>query len=275
VEKCMKHIVVRSALPEDIPGICHVNRGEAGPWAEINSCTAYVINRLRCGLYIQVAEYGGRIAAHGEWTVSDEFRGRTFYLGQLQVDPDLQRRGIGRRMIEDGIEHAHAANCKSVTLIPEQETKSQLFYEKCGFTQSKELLVATLPAQAARLYGKRLMKAPQEIVRTMPFVFGLSQTAAQLMWQIYNRRPEGDARQVDTLMGDGYCIQLGGFNKSPNAMLLAWAEEGKIETTVAQARAFAFALGYQGVHFYFFPENSHCFPQGSIKAYTYEMIRYL
>ena len=209
----MGNVIIRAATSGDIPGICHVNRGEDGPWAEIDSCAAYVMNRLRCGFYVQVAEYGGRIAAHGEWVVSDEYRGRTFYLGQLQVDPDLQRRGIGHLMIEDGVAHARAAGCGTVTLIPEQDTHSQLFYEKCGFVRGEDLLFSSLPAREGALRGERLSEAPHELVRTMPFVFGLCQTAAQHMWQVFNRRPDGEGRQVDTLMGDGFCIQLGGFDK--------------------------------------------------------------
>ena len=268
----MGNVIIRAATSGDIPGICHVNRGEDGPWAEIDSCAAYVMNRLRCGFYVQVAEYGGRIAAHGEWIVSDEYRGRTFYLGQLQVDPDLQRRGIGHLMIEDGVAHARAAGCGTVTLIPEQDTHSQLFYEKCGFVRGEDLLFSSLPAREGALRGERLSEAPHELVRTMPFVFGLCQTAAQHMWQVFNRRPDGEGRQVDTLMGDGFCIQLGGFDKQKNALLLTWAEDGKAGEAVIQARAFTYALGYPGLSFCFFPANRRFFPEDAVEVDNYEMI---
>ncbi|MBQ3879160.1 MAG: hypothetical protein II727_02560 [Oscillospiraceae bacterium] len=52
----MDTLVIRKALPSDIPGICFVNRGEPGPWAELEKCEAHVLTRLKNGFYIQVAE---------------------------------------------------------------------------------------------------------------------------------------------------------------------------------------------------------------------------
>lgn len=267
----MENIVVRAAKAADIPGICHVNRGEDGPWAEIGSCKSWVANRLKNGFYIQVAELDGRIIAHGEWIVSDERRWKTFYLGQLQVDPDYQFRGAGRRMLADGIARARANGCASISLIPEQDTNSQIFYEKCGLIRGKTLYSCALSAEVGELTGQTAAEAPFSVIRELPFMFGLSQTAAHHMWQVYNLRPSDDDRQVDTLVGDGYCLQLGGFSRERNALLLAWAREEKAAEAVRQARAFAYEQGYPGVSFRFFPEQLPLFPGACIEEENYEM----
>lgn len=52
----MDTLVIRKAMPSDIPGICLVNRGEPGPWAEPEKCEVHVLTRLKNGFYVQVAE---------------------------------------------------------------------------------------------------------------------------------------------------------------------------------------------------------------------------
>ena len=267
----MEELIIRAATIADIPGICHVNRGEEGPWAEMESCAAWVVNRIRLGFYVQVAELDGRIIAHGEWSLSDERRWKTFYLGQLQVDPDFQFRGAGRRMLADGIRVARAAGCDSISLIPEQDTGSQKFYEKCGLARGNDILRCRLGAEAGPVQGERVSEAPQSVIKRLPFMFGLSQTSAYHMWQVLNRRPEGEGRRVDTLLGDGFCLQIAGFTRSRSAQLLVWAERDSAAEMIRNARAFAWELGYPGVDFYFFPEYRTLFPAGLTSTWDYEM----
>ena len=270
----MDNLRIRAAIEADIPGICHVNRGEEGPWAEPESCAGYVQNRLKNGFYIQVAEWEGRIVGHGEWIVSDERRWKTFYLGQLQVDPEFQRRGVGREMLVDGVAQAKRRGCESISLIPETDTGSQHFYEKCGLKRGKDILRCALPAQNGPFKGEVIAEAPREIVKESPFLFGLTQTAAEHMWQVFNRRPAGEGRRVETLAGDGFILQLGAFRKSDNALLLAWGEPENAREIVRTARAFAFALDYPGVEFNFFsdhPALPACFAGQDVIPENYEM----
>lgn len=266
----MSKLTIRRATAADIPGICHVNRGEPGPWAEINSCTRHVLNRMQNGFTIQAAELDGRIVGHGEWIVSDSCRGRTFYLGQLQIDPDYQRRGIGQKMIEDGIRRAKSEHCESITLLPEQETGSQFFYEKCGFARGRELWQCPLPAVSGPLKGKTVKTAPHKVVKALPFLFGLTQTAAEHMWQVYNRPAPGDGRLVFTLLDERCCLQLGGYDKSKSALLLAWSD---LDTplVIARAQAFAASCGFPGVDFCFFTEPLLYFPKDRVEPYNFEM----
>ena len=265
------NITIRRATPADIPGICHVNRGEEGPWAKYESCLDAVNTRLDNGFYVQVAETEGRIVGHGEWIISDEPRGRTCYLGQLQVDPDWQFCGVGRRMISNGISYARAGGCSTVTLIPEQETHSEIFYAKCGFIRGDDIFTCPLKSRPGMFCGEHTDLAPHSAVNELPFIFGLTQTASEHMWQVFNRPASWDTRQKDTLIGDGFCIQLGGWSKARNALLLAWALPEKAEETVGTALAFAHELGYPGVDFHFRPEWKQLFTGADITTGNYEM----
>ena len=266
----MDRLEIRPAVPEDIPGICRVNRGEPGPWAHIESCTAHVLNRMKNGFYVQIAVLSGQIVGHAEWIVSDTYRGRSFYLGQLQVEPSLQKRGVGRRMIEDGIRRARLEGCGTVTLIPEPETGSEAFYEKCGCTRGREIVCCRLPALPGETDGIRAEEAPHGIVKSLPFVFGLTQTSAEHMWQVYNRESELSGRQVDTLIGGDFCIQIGGFDRKKDAFVLAWSG-GDIPGLIRTAQAFAHACGYPGAAFHFFSEYDGYFPKELTEPEGFEM----
>lgn len=267
----MEDVIIRAAMLSDAAGICRVNRGEDGPWAEYESCLGSVRTRLENGFYIQLAETGGQAVGHGEWIVSDEPRGRTCYLGQLQVDPDVQFRGVGRKMIADGAAYARAQGCASLTLIPNADTHSEIFYGKCGFKRGDDILACTLAARPGDINGTRAESAPHSAVKELPFVFGLMQTASEHMWQVFNRPAPWDTRRKDTLAGDGFVLQLGGFSLERNAALLAWARPEKAEEAMQTALAFAHETGYPGVNFYFRSEWRHLFAGADISTENYEM----
>lgn len=109
------------------------------------------------------------------------------------------------------------------------------------------------------------------MVNELPFIFGLTQTASEHMWQVFNRPASWDTRQKDTLIGDGFCIQLAGWSHDKNAQLLAWAQPEKAEEVISTALAFAHDLGYPGVNFHFRPELKPLFTGGVITTDNYEM----
>lgn len=174
-------------------------------------------------------------------------------------------------MLADGVGKAREWGCGSISLIPELDTDSQHFYAKCGLVRGKDIYSCTLPSEKGAITGRPVAEAPFSAVKELPFLFGLSQTAAGHMWQVFNRRPEGESRAVDTLAGDDFIIQLGGFSKAHPALLLAW---GRLESAceiVRSARAFAYELGYPGVSFWFFPEMLGCFEGNGAETREYEM----
>lgn len=131
----MENFLIREAKLGDIKGIMNVHRNCDDPWHEENECSAWIEKRLKSGFYIQVAQIGDKIIGHGEWIISTEPKQKILYLGMLQVDDDYQRMGCGRAMIADGVIYAKKFACSKIVTIPDSDTNSIIFYEKCGFVK--------------------------------------------------------------------------------------------------------------------------------------------
>ncbi|MFL5250545.1 MAG: GNAT family N-acetyltransferase [Myxococcales bacterium] len=79
---------------------------------------------------ILVAEQDGRLvgAVH---TVVD---GATGYFGMLSVDPDIQRKGVGRALLAAAEEHCRRAGCTKMTMSTgEDRTELIPYYERLGY----------------------------------------------------------------------------------------------------------------------------------------------
>ena len=65
-----------------------------------------------------------------------------FYLQDILVHPNYQRRGIGERLISEClIRYAHV---RSKVLMTDDEERQRLFYEKAGFRNTKALTSVNL-----------------------------------------------------------------------------------------------------------------------------------
>lgn len=74
-----------------------------------------------------------------------KIKGGRGYIGTLSVDPDRQRLGLGRRMMQGAEEHCRAAGCKVLDIrIVNLRTELPPIYRKFGFvetgTQSAEVI---------------------------------------------------------------------------------------------------------------------------------------
>lgn len=66
-----------------------------------------------------------------------EVRGREGYFGLLAVDPDAQKRGYARKLIEYVEAHCRVAGCNELTLdIVNLREELPAFYEYLGFRQT-------------------------------------------------------------------------------------------------------------------------------------------
>jgi predicted N-acetyltransferase YhbS len=64
-----------------------------------------------------------------------EIRNRRGYLGLLGVQPDRQKSGLGRRLVEAAEDYLRKANCEAVDLrIVSVRTELPPFYERLGYT---------------------------------------------------------------------------------------------------------------------------------------------
>jgi len=264
----MSSIEVRRATEADIPAILAVNAGEEGPWAEPDSCRAWVLKRLARGFFIQAAYLDGAPAGHGEWVLSDEPRGKTFYLGQLQVKKTLQRMGVGRAMMAGGEAEARRLDCETVTLIPDTETGADSFYARLGYRRGRTLLRAAGKAEAG-VPVQMIDAIPENAVSGKRFVAGLAQTASRHMWELVEHCPDGRNIRRAQVPG-GYAALMWREGDSPTA--LAWGDFDA-EGARAGCAALARVLGFVTFDFVYDAAERANLP--AIENFEFEMVKRL
>jgi ribosomal protein S18 acetylase RimI-like enzyme len=68
-----------------------------------------------------------------------ELEGSSAHLSLLVVDPQVQRRGLGRTLLEHCERHAREAGCTHLRLEVREGNRSAIaFYRQCGYTQTHE-----------------------------------------------------------------------------------------------------------------------------------------
>ena len=224
-------VTVRPATLADAPGVQKIHENCDDPWGESASCAIWLNHRLLRGFLIDVALVDDEVAGHAEWIISAEPppAGRHLYLGMIQVRSDFQRRGIGRAMLNAGIEKAVRFACPSIQTVPEGDAKP--FYTKCGFAPRRAVVSYSVEVPPTRLSKgwRRVRTVPSAVVGSLPMRCGLVQGASAHMWEICNRPVKlfGEreqrpcARRSD---GKAY-VQLRYLgDESGGALALAWAE---------------------------------------------------
>ena len=91
-----------------------------------------------------VAEDAGRIVGHlalSPVTVSDGAAG-WYGLGPISVEPDLQRRGVGRALMESGLAELRKIGAKGCVLVGEPA-----FYSRFGFANHPALVREGVPQE--------------------------------------------------------------------------------------------------------------------------------
>ena len=260
----MNNIKIRQATASeaDLNGIVHIHRKEADvPWNNIKDCALWTTKRLDCGFYITVTELDGKIIAYAEWVISDEPDRKYLYLGYLQVDPDYQRKGIGRIIIDDGIEYAKKNNCSQLVTNPEIESGADIFYRKCGFKDGPKLFslqILTEPYKDYKFEKKILDKVPFLAVKENKFMFGKWEFSSHHVWQVYNESAHGRKSHV-ILLQDGTYIQID--HGSDGGAVIIWANSKNYGDIIKSALSFAYSIGYHHLDFAYL-ENEECYLNG-------------
>ena len=258
----MQELTIRAATIQDCEGIQYVHMGTPGPWANIGECIPWISKRLERGYYVQVAELNGQVAGHAEWIETHDHSGKYLYLCVMQIKTEYQGRGIGRKMVEDGINKARALGCTKVVTIPDEDTGSGIFYAKCGFTKGRQIMSISIPTHD---YGysqayTTIDRVPFEVIRERRFIFGLSQVSARHMWEVNNEMPAGDNRVTANLVSDtGDYIQICGLYYNPKkAWVLCWSNAPR-PVLVRDALNLGKSQGYEELLFDFFAEHESFF----------------
>lgn len=246
----MGGIEVRRATEDDVPEIVRIEAGEQGPWGEPDSCRRWTARRLARGFYIRIAFLDGEPAGHAEWIESDEPRGRTFYLGALQVRKDLQRSGVGRAMLADGAAEAMRRGCPTLSTMPDLTTGSDAFYAKCGFVKARAGALVEVHAREMGVPLSEISAIPESDVREKRFVAGLYQFSSRHMHEVAFCPPEGDDRIVRSAEVPGGRVALMRFPDQTCADALAWGDFSAPEA-LAACLTFAARTGVARVAFVF------------------------
>ena len=275
----MQGLLIREASINDCEGIQSVHMGTPGPWANAVECVPWIRKRIERGYYVQVAEINAKVIGHAEWVETHDIKGKFLYLCVMQIKDDYQGQGIGRKMVNDGIQLARAQGCEKVVTIPDEDTGSEKFYAKCGFSKGRQIKSVSIPTAA---YGysqnyKEVDSAPLEIIRKCHFIFGLSQASARHMWEINNEKPLGDNRVTTTLISDtGDYIQLcSQYNNPRKAWVLCWSNNPN-PMFVKDILTLGRSKGFQEILFDFFAEYEAYFKDFTreIKHYAIETYKF-
>lgn len=118
---------IRTARPADLPELVRIERASFPiPWSE----SAFrAVMRREHGRVI-VADRGGEVVGHAAvWFAADEGE-----LGDIAVDPDWRRRGVGTELVEAALREARRRGVQQLFLqVRESNGPALRLYERAGF----------------------------------------------------------------------------------------------------------------------------------------------
>jgi len=154
----MTSLEIRHATPADAPGITAVHCStvtvwrdpvtraavlyaqldafgrwrNGGPWMSVEMARVHVASLLRAGQVVLVAVWGDEIVGEAEYYFTGEPGDyAALHLSILYVHAAWQGRGIGRALLEAGVELARERGLRALTTQPDAE--AQGFYARQGF----------------------------------------------------------------------------------------------------------------------------------------------
>lgn len=151
--------VLRVMDRADLPRVMEIERASfTTPWTR-----ATFLGLLdRPDSYLVVAEIEGRVVAYAVfWQVLDQAE-----LGDIAVDPEWRRRGVGARVLEHVLDRAAEQGVRELYLeVRESNRTAQRLYERYGF----------------RIVGRRrnYYSGPREDARVLRVFIGQAAPAAQ------------------------------------------------------------------------------------------------
>lgn len=147
--------IIRPESPSDVDAIEQVTRRAFLSHAYSHQTEQFVIRALRADHALSVslvAEDAGRIVGHialSRVAISDGSTG-WYGLGPISVEPDCQRRGIGRALMERGLAELRSMGANGCVLAGDPA-----FYTRFGFANNPALTLEGVPQEffLARAFG--------------------------------------------------------------------------------------------------------------------------
>jgi putative acetyltransferase len=140
-------IFVRDETPDDIDAIREITVAAFKTLAVSNHTEQFIIEALREAKALTVslvAEEDGRIVGHIAFSpvsMSDGTHG-WYGLGPVSVLPEHQKKGIGKKLIKEGLSRLRELNAKGCCLVGHPE-----YYRKFGFKNVSGLVHEGVPPE--------------------------------------------------------------------------------------------------------------------------------
>lgn len=140
-------VTIRAEMPSDIDPITRVTAAAFFNHAKSDQTEHFIINELRrCdALSLSlVAEIDAKVAGHVAFspvTISDGTE-KWYGLGPLSVEPSLQGKGIGKALVNAGLDELRKQGASGCVLVG-----SPVYYGRFGFAARPDLLYPGVPPE--------------------------------------------------------------------------------------------------------------------------------
>jgi putative acetyltransferase len=140
-------IIIRDETESDIKAISEITKAAFESLAISHHTEQFIVDALRDANVLSlslVAVAGNRVVGHIAFspvTISDGSPG-WYGLGPISVLPELQKQGIGKSLMQQGLARLKSMGAKGCILVGDPS-----FYERFGFKSPKDLVIEGVPQQ--------------------------------------------------------------------------------------------------------------------------------
>jgi len=141
------NIIIRNEIESDVEAISEITKAAFENCPHGNHTEQFIINALRDANALTislVAEAGKKVVGHIAFspvTISDGSLG-WYGLGPISVLPELQRQGIGKSLMHEGLSSLKALGAKGCVLVGDPG-----YYERFGFRNLPDLVLDGVPQE--------------------------------------------------------------------------------------------------------------------------------
>jgi putative acetyltransferase len=140
-------MIIRTETPLDIGAIFDITKSAFENHPYSNCTEQFIVNGLRASNALAVslvAEIDGKLVGHIAFspvTFSDESE-NWYGLGPISVLPDCQRQGVGKKLVNDGLNLLKDIGAEGCVLVGEAA-----YYERFGFKSPEGLKYEGVPQE--------------------------------------------------------------------------------------------------------------------------------
>ena len=140
-------MIIRHETPFDIDVITEITAAAFADCPHGNHTEQFIVTALRAAGALTVslvAEIDGEVVGHIAFspvTIDGKLCG-WYGLGPVSVRPDIQKKGIGKSLINAGLQRLKESGAKGCMLVVEPE-----YYKRFGFKNIPELILEGVPPQ--------------------------------------------------------------------------------------------------------------------------------